>query len=149
EFGDGQTFPGEHPLTHSYATPGEYDVTLSISNNQWGCVDTVTKKAVIHSNPVVTAVGDTACLGTALQLQVVNPVATDSYVWTPSNGLSSDVSTNPTASIPHSQFYTVTQTDVNGCTDAMAVPAIVIEPIALQNWDTSIVIGDRINLPLN
>jgi gliding motility-associated-like protein len=51
EFGDGATSNLQHPVK-AYSTPGEYDVTLTVTN-AIGCTETVTKgKFVIIPDPV-------------------------------------------------------------------------------------------------
>ena len=149
-FGDGQTSTTQNINTHAYATSGTYDVTLAVNNQSLGCVDTITKKIIIYDNPITIAVGDTVCqIVGSVALNITNPHATSTYAWTPSTGLSSTTSTNPIATIQHSVQYNVIETDIHGCTDTKNIPAIIIESIGLQNLDTSIVIGDIIQLPVH
>jgi gliding motility-associated-like protein len=147
-FGDNTFSTTENP-SHLYAVPGNYNVTLSISNIATGCVDTISKSAIVYANPVTVATGDTVCQGSPIQLQIRNPVSNSHYQWSPSTGLTpTDTSTSPVATLAHSIVYDLVETDVNGCSDAIKVPAIVIEPIPLSNYDTTIVIGDMVTLPV-
>jgi gliding motility-associated-like protein len=148
DFGD-LTFSNAQNPVHQYASAGQYDVTLSISNTATGCVDTIVKKAVIYNNPVTTPITDTVCLGSTIQLGVLNPVVTNQYEWTPSTGLSNPNIFNPIATLNRTVVYNLVETDTNGCQDAVTVPAVVFEPIVLRDLDTSIVIGDRVTLPVN
>jgi gliding motility-associated-like protein len=147
-FGDGTTSTNASPSAHQYASPGIYNVTLSGLDSRSGCKDTIMKKAYIFPNPDVIATGDTVCLGSPVQLNIVNPVSTDAYAWSPSGTLSNAFITNPVSNATQTIIYQVTATDTNNCTGQTSVPAIVIEPINLHDWDTSIVIGDMATLPV-
>ncbi|MCB9192219.1 MAG: PKD domain-containing protein [Flavobacteriales bacterium] len=50
DFGDNGTAATQNP-THTYATFGQYDVTLIALSDQ-GCGDTITQTIVLHDNPV-------------------------------------------------------------------------------------------------
>ncbi|MBE2288255.1 MAG: T9SS type A sorting domain-containing protein [Chitinophagaceae bacterium] len=71
---------------------------------------------LVHSLPVVTASGGVACSGGSGA--TVTAVGAASYSWSPSTALSAttgaSVVANPTSSI----IYTVTGTDVNGCSSS-------------------------------
>lgn len=146
-FGDGDSSTSYSPV-HQYDTAGYYDVTLAISDSQLGCVDTITKLATIFANPVLTAIGDTGCLGTVLNPYIVNPVATNTYTWTPEIGLDDPSSPTPIADLQFSQIYSVLERDTNNCTDRKNVRAIVIRPIELSDWDTTIIVGDIATIPV-
>jgi gliding motility-associated-like protein len=148
KFGDGTTSSTQLHPTHNYATSGIYSVTLYVNNNTHNCKDSITKEVVIYPNPVVIAKGDSVCQGELLNLQVINPKATSSYLWTPSTGLSNTIISNPTSSVTSSIQYQVEETDKNGCKDVTSVPAVVLTPIPLNDFDTTIIIGDQISLPV-
>jgi gliding motility-associated-like protein len=147
-FGDGKTSTVANPVQHAYDAPGVYNVTLSGSENTTGCKDTIVKQIIIYKNPVLIATGDTVCQGKTVQLSVINPDTTSKFQWTPSDGLANTTLTNPVASILHTIIYQVVQTDTNGCTATQAVPAVVIEPSNLHDWDTTLIIGDSAMLPV-
>ena len=58
-------------------------------------------------NITATAAQDTICQGESVALQVGGDVF-DSYIWTPATGLNNTTSTNPTATPPMTNTYTVT-----------------------------------------
>jgi gliding motility-associated-like protein len=145
-FGDGQTTTQMNPGTHAYTTPGVYNVSLFVSDPVFGCKDTLIKKAVIYKNPVTVATGDTVCQGKPVFLHILHPDTLSTFLWSPAQYLSSATSTNPVATNPHTQIYILVETDTNNCTTTVTVPAVIIEPIGLSNYDTSIVIGDSIHL---
>ncbi|MCR6642275.1 MAG: PKD domain-containing protein [Sporocytophaga sp.] len=151
-FGDGTA---EDSVTsepsHKYLTPGQYDVMLTIKNTSLGCVDTLTKVAVVHPNPKVIASGDTMCFGSdkKIALNVINPVSTSKYLWSPADGLDNVNISNPTAEPGQTTLYRVVETDTaTGCTDFTEVTGLVVKRIDLHDWDTTIVIGDIATLPL-
>jgi gliding motility-associated-like protein len=136
---------------HQYAAPGQYNVTLTIKNYKHGCVDTLTKVAVVHPNPKVVASGDTMCFGSdkKIALNVLNPVSTSKYLWSPADGLDNVNISNPTADPGQTTLYRVVETDTaTGCTDFTEVTGLVVKRIDLHDWDTTIVIGDIATLPL-
>jgi gliding motility-associated-like protein len=142
-FGD-NTGSSDYNPTHTYKAPGTYNVTLAVDKAQ--CKDTLRKQVIVYSNPVIKAIGDTACQGNKLYPYVLNPAGTSTYAWFPSTGLSDPASTNPVASVLHTTDYSVTETDLHGCKDDTTIKAIVIEN-HLKNFDTTIVVGDEIALP--
>ncbi len=136
---------------HKYAAPGQYNVTLTIENYKYRCVDTLTKVAVVHPNPKVIASGDTMCFGSddKIVLKVLNSVSTSKYLWSPSDGLDNVNISDPTADPEHTTLYRVVETDTaTGCTDFTEVTGLVVKRIDLHDWDTTIVIGDIATLPL-
>lgn len=148
-FGDGQTSTESNPVSHSYKTPGVYNVVLSGYNNETKCVDTIAKKIIIYKNPIVYAKGDTICQGGTAQLLVLKPDSLYKYRWLPTIGPSADTITNPQTKPEHTVLYTVTATDTNACSSSAYAPAVIIEPSGLFGLDTSIVLGDTVVLPVN
>lgn len=154
-FGDGTS---EDSVTsepaHKYQTPGKYDVTLTIKNNSLGCVDTLKKVALVYPNPDVTASSDTMCAGATeianiIHLNVDHPVASSKYHWSPSDGVANVDSDSTTAIPAMTTLYKVVETDTaTGCQDFAEVTGLVIQKIGLQDWDTTIVIGDYATLPV-
>lgn len=149
DFGDGSTSTNQDINTHTYTLPGTYTVTLDVMSQNLGCKDTMVKEIIIYPNPVVVATGDTVCQTTGtVALDVLAPNPSSTYLWTPATGLASNTSSSTVATIQHTIHYSIEETDINGCTDKKTVPAVIIEPIRLRDFDTSIVIGDVIALPV-
>lgn len=147
DFGDGQTSTELNPA-HLYESTGVYEVTLNIKNNTLGCVDTISKLAAIYPNPTPAVIGDTICQGNTGTMSVDTLVPTNTYSWSPIDSLSNALIYNPIVSAITSTVYTVTETDTNNCAAIASTNFVVIEPLNLTDWDTSIVIGDIISLPL-
>ncbi|MBC7389209.1 MAG: PKD domain-containing protein, partial [Opitutaceae bacterium] len=147
QLGDGTRSKELNPK-HNYAI-GKYNVQLFVANKAIGCKDSITKVAIVYPNPVVSAVGDTACLGEKAELYVISPKNNHQYSWSPSLGLDNALASNPKANIIQSQKYLVTEYDENGCTDTMSVFANVISPLPFKDWDTTIVMGDFSKIPVS
>ena len=64
-FGDGNNSTSQSPI-HTYATPGKYVVTLSVSNNL-GCTTTKVDTVYNHDIPVVDFTNDLACSSSPVQ----------------------------------------------------------------------------------
>ncbi len=143
DFGDGTTFSGSNPPPHTYESPGEYIVTLSIEDNETGCTDVISKTMVISDKPAIDIADQGACEGDSVQLMASGGAT---YQWFPATGLSNPNIPNPIAAIDSTMEYSVIVTDEVGCVDTASVLAIIyVEPIMFDT-DTSVVIGDGIEL---
>lgn len=147
-FGDGTTFTSTDPPIHTYPAPGTYEVTLGVRNNTLGCTDTIVKTVILHPIPEVTAVGDTVCEGDIGFLSIGNPISGAQYNWTSEEDISNPNQPDASSQPSLSALYTVEVIDTNGCINSDSTFIRVINPPSLVNWDTAIVIGDSINLPL-
>lgn len=59
DFDDGSTSNVSNP-THNFTTPGVYNVSLSITNNQ-GCSNSISHQVEVYDNPVADFTFDTVC----------------------------------------------------------------------------------------
>ena len=143
DFGDGTTFSGNNPPPHTYPTPGEYTVTLSIVDEETGCTDEISKLMIITDKPGIDLFSDGACEGDSVQLVATGGVT---YEWSPSTGLDNPNIPNPIAAIDSTTTYSVTVTDAVGCSDTDSIQAIIYYPIEDFEVDTSLVIGDSLQL---
>lgn len=77
---------------------------------------------IVHPKPNITAAGGIYCVGaTGLLLNSAGAGNGGTYEWSPASNLSSYVVSNPVATPSVSTTYTVTGTDVNGCTNVASV----------------------------
>ncbi|MBK8951648.1 MAG: gliding motility-associated C-terminal domain-containing protein [Chitinophagaceae bacterium] len=81
-FGDATSPSTLQNPTHTYATPGTYNVSLrGIAND--GCIGDTTRPVVVNPRPVVTIVQDTVyvCNNAGATFTVQNPVSGYTYNW--------------------------------------------------------------------
>ncbi len=131
----------QHP-THDFSGPGLYTVTLIVTNSN-NVSDTFYHNVQVLpiSFSVFTSPGDTTICD-AITIPISASGGT-SYTWSPPSGLSNTMVSNPLASPSTSTQYTVTASDINGCT-ATAVLNIQVLPKPIVNLgpDTAICRGD-------
>lgn len=149
DFGFGQPSDIEEPGIINFPEPGTYDVLLGVSNNVLGCNDTIVKTVLLYPIPEVFVLGDTICEGDVGQIQVTNPEPSSDYTWTSIDPVADPNATTTTSSPLLTADYEMALVDTNGCTDLDTATIRVINPLLLANWDTTIVIGDSICLPIN
>ena len=91
-----------------------------------GCKDTSQVTITVNPLPtVVTGPSVTICNGSSVQLSASGAT---SYVWSPATNLSCTNCPSPTASPSVTTTYTVTGTNLNGCTDTAQI-VVVVNPI--------------------
>ncbi len=98
------------------STPGTYTVTYTFSNGS--CSNTTTASVVINGLPTVSYTGTTPiCSGAT---ETLNGSGAVSYSWT--GGVTDGVAFTPAAG---TNYYTVTGTDGNGCTNTASATIVV------------------------
>ena len=138
--GDPASDTGEGPHSVTYSSPGNYNVSLTVTNDDT-CSDTETKTEYItvdvcEEECIADAGPDKsicfACGGGSSSVVIGgSPTASGgtepyTYSWTPTTGLDDPTIANPTATLSGGRTYTVTVTDdANGtCSDSMTVTEI-------------------------
>jgi gliding motility-associated-like protein len=119
-----------------------YTVTVTDLN---GCINTDQVVVVVHPQLNVNAGNDTSfCAGSSVNLNVTNGI---SYLWSPAGGLSSPTIANPIANPGANTSYTVTVTDINGCSNTDDI-LVTVNPLPTVNagGDISICLGNSTNL---
>lgn len=124
DFGDGTTSTAQTPPCHTYASPGNYTVTLSAANAACGS-DAITKTVTVvaPSPPPVVVTPVVYCQGkTAAQLTATGT----NLLWYTSatGGVGSPNAPTPSTSTAGSTTYYVSQTLPNSCESAR-VPLVV------------------------
>jgi len=100
-----------------------YVVTGTDAN---GCSQTASVVVSVHAIPNVSVSPDqTICLGQSANLQASGA---DTYIWSPSAGLSCTNCSNPSASPTATTTYVVTGSDAFGCSDT-AVVTVFVNPL--------------------
>jgi gliding motility-associated-like protein len=144
------TGSGNASITVAPSTPGSstnYSVTATNAN---GCTATQTVSVFVLVPPAITLADSfTICLNDAVQLQATAPTAV-SYSWSPGNGLSSTIISNPIASPTTSTTYTLTVTDAFGCTASESVFVNILPvplPVAgINPANATICLGEFVQL---
>ena len=109
-FGDGSLSNIPNP-THVYSNPGVYNISLTATSN-FGCVNTSESQITIYPLPNISSNSGEICQGEFFNLSANGAVF---YNWEPSNNLNSNVGANISANPEFTTIYTVTGTDINGC----------------------------------
>lgn len=150
-FGDGQTSGTNMTnFPHTYSTVDTFDLTLMVANNEFGCRDTITKKVIVYALPDIAGIGDTICLGDTAFVSVAGIEPQQTILWTPPGILNNDSIQNPNAYIEENTWLQVSVTDtLTTCTSNDSVRIYVVPPLENINFDTTIVIGDSIQLPID
>ncbi len=143
DFGDGNTSNLENP-SHVYAGPGDYTVTLTVSDAQ-GCYSPDVSTFVVHigdfQGGVVQPTGY-ICPNEPFQLDAFGG---SQYQWSPANVLDDPSLPNPIAVVATSTLFTVIISDSCGV-DTLQVQLNVFDPSATVSNDTSICIGNSVQL---
>lgn len=127
-------------------TPGAVGTTTYTvtGTGDGGCTATATVDVTVFANPTVTAsvTDDEICFGESVTF---TGGGADSYSW--DSGVTDGVSFTP--GTVGETTYTVTGTDVNGCTNTADISVMVVDcdPVtALFEFNNNICVGDCINL---
>src|SRR5690554_6395952 len=111
----------------TYTNPGDYDVSL-ITENIFGCVDTITRQVTVHVLPIADFNFDTVCLGNSTTINDLSSGGIDwKYAW--GDGNSSTGISSPSYTYTAANSYMVSQivTTQYGCKDTME-RAITVRP---------------------
>lgn len=153
EFGDGSTSTQRNP-THNYSTPGNYNVTLIVSNFSTGCVDSTKQTLLVGTpNAVFSATPLTGCAPLIVQFHDSSAFASG-WLWKFGDGQTS-AQKNPAHIYADTGTYTVTLiiNPQGSCTDSVkkvnyitvygikpniyASPTIGCAPLHVQFADSS------------
>ena len=126
--GDGTT----SPTTFDYATPGTYNVELTVESNL-GCIDSITKEVFVNTPVDISFICDSVCEGQPSNF-VNTSVTTDpsvQYSWFFEPGITSPL-TNPSYTYPDSGTYVVSLTATIGtgpsfCTGTVQETVVIYE----------------------
>ena len=140
DFGDGNNSTSQSP-THVYTSPGQYDVTLTVSNST-GCSTVYTQTVYNHNIPTVDFTNDLACSSSPIQFtdqSLVQNANLAAWEWNFGDGnMSSDQ--NPQYLYGQTGDFTVQLKAYSeyGCVDSLETTVSVIQgPEVDFTWDKS------------
>lgn len=137
DFGDGSPIENTQNPTYAYNAPGDYDVTL-ITENNFGCADTIVKTIVVNELPVADFYFDTVCLNASTQF-IDNAEFAVSWEYSFGDGNFSN-DQNPIYTFLTDGNHTVQQVVTNhlGCTDTLVQNVIIYpNPTAIFTADVA------------
>lgn len=111
-----------------------------------GCMNTTTVVVTVNPSPVANAGSDvTICNGSSTTLSASGG---GSYSWSPATGLSSTTIANPVANPSITRTYTVTVTNIFGCTSTDAV-IVTVTPLPSASAGSNVSICNGSSTTLN
>ncbi len=142
-FGDGSTSTAANPAAKSYATPGNYTVTLTITNSN-GCTNTTSKVVTVNPKPVVNFNATTVCFGYTMNFTDASTTsASSTYLWNFGDVASGASNTAITQNATHNYTTAGTfsvklvVTNATGCKDSLTkLVTVWPRPVADFKADT-------------
>jgi gliding motility-associated-like protein len=154
------SFPGGNTysdslVNHTFAQPGTQQVSLTVTEPANNCKATAVKSMTIFGLPTATITPAQVCPNKPFTLTVTASPAVNSATWAAGSGIIGSMqfttASNPFYSqgvIPATTVYSLMVSDTNNCASENVMQEIeVMKPPPVVNWDTAVVIGERI--PLN
>ena len=129
-FGDGQTGNGQN-VTHTYAQPGNYSVTLTTSCGDGHCTSQKLQTVPVYANPTAsaTATPNTVMYGGVATLTAsAGTQGSFNFHWEPDNMVvNANAQTTQTVQLQATQTYTVTVTNPEGGCSSTAQVTVSME----------------------
>lgn len=132
------TAPVQNTPTATNLCPGTYTATMVDAN---GCTDTAV--VTITEPPLLSVIAGTAatiCIGQSANLTAAGQGGTPPYQYAWTDGVNNWVIQNPTVSPTVTTTYTVGVVDANGCTSAVQMVTITVNPPLSVNAITTQVV---------
>ena len=142
-FGDGSSSTAANPAAKTYASPGTYTVSLTITNSN-GCTNTTSKTITVNPKPVVNFNASNVCYGYTMNFTDASTTSTgSSFAWTFGDLASGVLNTSATQNTSHdfttAGTYSVklVVTNASGCKDSVTKSVTVWpRPVAAFVADT-------------
>jgi gliding motility-associated-like protein len=133
------TGTGATPTVSAAATTamsGTYVVTVTGANS---CAATASQSVTVNATPTANAGSDVAKCSTAPAVSIGSaPIGSNTYVWSPTTGLSNPNIANPTANPTGTTTYTVTVTNPTGGCTATDQVVVTVNTAPTANAGTDI-----------
>lgn len=156
-FGNGTPVYTNQSPSYVYPLAGDYSVTLIVQNN-FTCIDTITKTVTVYYNPIANFTADDVCLTDSVFFTdsslIHNSASINSYVWIFNDGSSPNTSQNPVHYYTSHGAYNVTLlvTTNQTCSNAINKTVNVFDPPAsnftFDNtclFDTALFVNTSVN----
>lgn len=145
-FGDGNTSTLQHP-THTYTTPGTYNVKLITYCPKDSAVKTITINPLPPPITVTTSGNITICLGASatISANASGGAGNYTYSWSPGSLSTQSITVSPAVTTT----YSVLVTDASGCSSAIQTLTVTIatSPVVINaSAGTSMCIGSTATL---
>ena len=133
-FGDNQTGTGQ-TANHTYAEPGTYQVTLTVSSSNGVCTDNITQAVTVNPNPSASFTATTVCQGQPTQFTSTSTgQSINSYQWNfGDNQTGSGQNANHTYAEPGTYQVTLTVQAEGGCSDEIT-QTVTVNPLPVSNF---------------
>lgn len=136
DFGDGSPLNTTQNPSHTYATAGNFPVTI-VTTNSFGCIDSITSNVTVHPLPLANFAADTVCEGAATAFADGSSFAVG-WNWDFGDATPNASTASPTHVYAAQGTYTVTLVVFNaqGCTDTIA-HSIIVRPNPVSAFTAS------------
>ena len=127
DFGNGNTQNIANPDDQTYASVGEYDISLIVSNNDNGCADTVIENISISNYQADFIFPQTVCVGQSVDFQDNSTAGVNQWEWN-FGGLGSSNEENPNFTFAGAGTYNIqliTNNTSSGCSGSISSDIIV------------------------
>lgn len=142
-FGDNTPVNTNSSPSHLYALPGQYQATLTVSNNQ-GCADSITKTINVWHNPIAAFSYTDVCLGDSMHFvntsSIDNSASITSYSWNFGDSSPASNTISPAHQYSTQGTYTVSliATSSNVCKDTTSAAINVFDkPVAAFTFNNT------------
>lgn len=129
-FGDGSPAGAGATPSHTYASPGTYTVTLTVTGSE-GFTATVSHTATVVATPIAVPILSTAhpVAGSPVSFDGTSTGGISTYTWNFGDGATgSGATAKHTYAKPATYTVTLTVTDASGFTSTRSLPVVVAAP---------------------
>lgn len=151
DFGNGINLENQlDSFSYKHAQAGIYDIKQYAYRKPLGCIDSSLKRLILFPIPKLTAQVDSVCLGSKLDIFYQSNLPNTKAYLLPDSFQNSPYSQSPISTqISKSTKFNLIGESSNSCRDTIQVNAHVIMPHNEINFDTILVTGAKLSLPVN
>lgn len=146
-FSSGPPSTATDPVVNLPAQVGPFTVNLTAINGAIGCRDSLSRTIQVTQISLPPLLGDTICPGDTARIGLPEGIAGLIWTWTPATGVLDPDSAYARVIVPGSATYTLTGANNNGCLASGTASIMVLQPFALPDWDTTVVVNATVVLP--